>query len=48
MSCLIHFRQRLSIRNGGKPFQGRDEGALRGPLTVLLTGRFFGRRFLLV
>jgi hypothetical protein len=47
VSCLVHYRQRLSIRHGGKPFQGRDEGALRGPLTVLLTGRSFGRRFLL-
>jgi len=43
---LIHFRQRLSIRHGGKPFQGRDEAALRGPMAVLLTRRSFGRRFL--
>jgi hypothetical protein len=44
--CLVHYRQRLSIRNGGKLFQGRDEGALRSLLTVLLTRQSLGRRFL--
>ena len=44
--CLVHYRQRLSIRNGGKLFQGRDEGALRSLLTVLLTRRSLNRRFL--
>ena len=43
MCCLIHFRQRLSLRNCGKPFQGRDEAALRSILTVLLTRRFPNR-----
>ena len=46
MCCLVHYRQRLSIRNGGKLFQGRDEGALRSLLTVLLTRRSLGQRFL--
>lgn len=46
MCCLVHYRQRLSIRDGGKLFQGRDEGALRSLMTVLLTRRSRNRRFL--
>jgi len=40
---LIHFRQRISIRHGGKFFQGRDDGALRSLLTVLLTRHYSNR-----
>ena len=45
-SRLIHYRQRLSIRNRAKVFQGRDDGALRSLLTVLLTRGLMGRQFL--